>query len=557
MCSNRYSSYLDTAWTAGRPAERVVIKLDYANAVPGGYLSVAVNAAPHTWLSYVGTFAPTLQWDDLWQWPPDAFALANLVLDHTEAYRFVVAPPSSTRWPPFDHWEEEIQLPAQRWRELEDEPPPLVRDCWETLARSRDVPLTDVRSGTAWDVVSALLTLHALADEACATIATARRCGPASPFEAEALRLLESHGSLSRLPSARVRILPKTNFSPRGITIRSLSRYLGLCYEAVDVQWRRVEPTRQADAREYDILILPWPLSVKATDFRPVPADLIANMDRNEFGFFEFAPEGSLDVDVVDSLLAKAGRIDAVLLPECAVDAPSLPALESTLAAHDVGVLIAGVREPRVSTLGRNYLHFGVRTAAGWARYEQAKHHRWCLDERQIRQYHLTRSLDTKKLWWEAIDLHERVLHVVDLGNGITTAPMVCEDLASLDEVADNVRRIGPSLVPALLLDGPQLATRWPCRYASILTDDPGSTVLTLTSYGMASRSRPPGRTRSRVVAHWNSRADGLREIELGRGAAGILLHTTTETTTAWTADGRRHRGLPQLRLAGVRQVRS
>ena len=83
-----------------------------------------------------------------------------------------------------------------------------------------------------------------------------------------------------------------------------------------------------------------------------------------------------------------------------------------------------------------NYLHFGVATSTGWKRYEQDKHHRWCLDDRQIRQYHLTRSLEPKRLWWEAIDISERTLHVIDVGGGITTVPLVCEDLARLDEVA-------------------------------------------------------------------------------------------------------------------------
>jgi hypothetical protein len=123
--------------------------------------------------------------------------------------------------------------------------------------------------------------------------------------------------------------------------------------------------------------------------------------------------------------------------------------------------------------------------------------------------------------------------------------------------VADLVRRIGPSLVVALLLDGPQLATRWPSRYASVLADDPGSTVLTLTSYGMAARSRPAGRRPSRVVAHWNSRGDGLREIELAPGATGILLSTRREPTTLWTADGRRHDDVPSLKLRDVRQLRA
>ncbi len=133
----------------------------------------------------------------------------------------------------------------------------------------------------------------------------------------------------------------------------------------------------------------------------------------------------------------------------------------------------------------------------------------------------------------------------------------MCEDLARLDEVADLLRRMGPSLVVALLLDGPQLATRWPSRYASVITDDPGSAVLTLTSLGMAARSCPPGRRRSRVVAHWNGPADGLREVELARGAAAVLLSTTVERAAVWTADGRRHDGVPRLRLAAVRQLRA
>jgi hypothetical protein len=211
---------------------------------------------------------------------------------------------------------------------------------------------------------------------------------------------------------------------------------------------------------------------------------------------------------------------------------------------------------PTPATFGRNYLHFGVRTRTGWSRFEQDKHHRWGLDEAQIRQYHLSRALQPKRLWWEAIDIRERTPHIVDVGAGGTTAPLVCEDLARLDEVADLVRRIGPSLVVALLLDGPQLRSRWPSRYASVIADDPGSAVLTLTSFGMAVRSRPPGKRRSRVVAHWNDRTDGLHEIELARRAAGVLVTTSIESSVLWTADGRFHRDVPRLKLSGVRQLR-
>jgi hypothetical protein len=283
-------------------------------------------------------------------------------------------------------------------------------------------------------------------------------------------------------------------------------------------------------------------------------------MDLERFGFFEFAPETDLDCDFLSSVLAAAvtekGRVDAVIFPEASVHPESIPRLEDALADQGVSLLIAGVYEPATDVaLGRNFLHFGVRRGDGWNRFEQDKHHRWCLDERQIRQYQLTGSLDPKKLWWEAIDIGERKLYVIDVGGGLTMAPLVCEDLASLDEVADLVRRIGPGLVVAVLLDGPQLASRWPCRYASVIADDPGSSVLTLTSYGMASRSRPPGERPSRVVAHWNSRAGGVREIALSPGAVAVMLSTSLQGSTLWTADGRCHRDVPSLALTAVHQL--
>jgi hypothetical protein len=62
---------------------------------------------------------------------------------------------------------------------------------------------------------------------------------------------------------------------------------------------------------------------------------------------------------------------------------------------------------------------------------------------------------------------------------------------------------------------GPQLTSRWAARYASVLADDPGSAVLTLTSFGMAQRSRPHDRDPSRVLALWKDPERGMREIQL------------------------------------------
>jgi hypothetical protein len=189
------------------------------------------------------------------------------------------------------------------------------------------------------------------------------------------------------------------------------------------VSWRSSEGSAAIRRPEYNIVLLPWPLSLKAEDFRPAPPALLDNMDVDLFDFFEFVPEPALDRELLDALLEQAveavGRVDAVVLPEAAVQAEEIAGLERTLAEHGATFLIAGVREPpTASAHGRNYLHFGIRDNDGWSRFEQDKHHRWCLDASQIRQYHLSKALDPKKLWWEAIDVRERALHVIDVGGG-------------------------------------------------------------------------------------------------------------------------------------------
>jgi hypothetical protein len=153
--------------------------------------------------------------------------------------------------------------------------------------------------------------------------------------------------------------------------------------------------------------------------------------------------------------------------------------------------------------------------------------------------------------------LSTRSVRIIDSGGGATLAPLICEDLARLDEVADVLRRIGPSFVLALLLDGPQLAQRWACRYASVLSEDPGCAVLTLSSLGMVKRARPPGCAPSRAVAMWSDPTSGAICLELGRGAGALLIRSTVRSTTAWTADGRRYPvGMPSSVLTGVSHLR-
>ena len=359
---------------------------------------------------------------------------------------------------------------AREWRAAATNPdrgaPRSILGLWDTIGRNLSMPLDTIRRGETALVWETLITLHAMADEACAGLAAVELSSATGAFEQRAWHLLSDHGSLSRLSPARVRVTPKSHFTARGVTIRSFSRYLALMYESVEVQWRRIEtqlPSHNGayDRRDFNLVLLPWPLSVRSDAFRPIEGPL-ENMDRAAFGFFEFNPAPELDLELVAELVRRAQcsvrHIDALVLPEAAVDATEVAALEAILSDLGVFSLIAGVREGSSNGgLGRNYVHLGVHTRRGWGCLEQAKHHRWCLDESQIRQYHLTRSFNPSKQWWEGIDLPARTLQIIDVGGGATTAPLICEDLARLDEVADLLRRIGPSLVVGLLLDGPQL----------------------------------------------------------------------------------------------------
>ena len=147
-------------------------------------------------------------------------------------------------------------------------------------------------------------------------------------------------------------------------------------------------------------------------------------------------------------------------------------------------MLLAGAREPAPADgrLPGNWVHLGVHVGACWSHYRQNKHHRWFLDESQINQYHLAGALHPSVRWWEAMEVPRRSLQFLELSEGLTVVAVVCEDLARLDEVAELLRDVGPSLVVTILLDGPQLASRWTARYASVLADDPGTAVLTLTA---------------------------------------------------------------------------
>ena len=517
--------------------------------------TIAVEAAEPTSASVWSAVAGGQIGDELLDWPPDLFALTDVILARSEAHRFALSPPAGLSWPPdrVPGWPEAVSDSARRWSAwVEDGDgalPDLVAEKWAVLREDADTPLHRLANGHDWRLCEALLTLHAIADEACAGLGVALTAsdGMACVYRGRGRELLARTGSLARIPTHLIRVLPKVRTSPSGTSSRSLSRYACVQGPGVEAHWYKVlgrRPGTGPRSAGATFLLLPWPLRVRESDFHPLESS-VRSLTKEPYGFYEFVPSEALDLDLMDRVLVAAkdevDSVDVVCLPESSVDEGQIAELEALLGHHGVVGLIAGVRQRshQPGELPANWVHIAQSAGDYWVHVRQNKHHRWSLDERQINQYHLGGTLHPHIRWWEAMEVPRRSVQLVEVGEGVTIVGLVCEDLAQIDDVADLLRSVGPTMVVTPLLDGPQLASRWAARYASVLADDPGSAVLTLTSAGMARRSRPRGRDASTVVALWKDPVRGTREIPLEPGAHGILLSASADITTRRSGDGR------------------
>ncbi len=479
--------------------------------------------------------------DELLEWPADLFALTDVILGRSEVYRFILSPAADMQWPPrrFSNWSDAVQETTRHWTIwIEDRRcpfPDLLAEEWGVFCKRAGMPFEHLAEGRDWRMCEALLTLHAIADEACAGLGVAldQPEAKACLYRAHGRELLARTGSLARIPTHFLRVLPKIRRPPNGTSLRAFSRYACVHSAGVEACWYNV-PVRRIgtgpQARHANLLLLPWPLRVRESDFHPVESS-VQRLAKEPFGLFEFAPSERLDLDLVNRVILSANdevdRVDVVVLPESAVDESDLNDLETLLEHHGVSTLIAGVRQrSEGGRLPCNWVHssFSPRLEKGaspgssreqWFRIRQNKHHRWSLDEAQIYQYHLGGALYPQIRWWEAMDVPRRAVRFIELGDELTMVSLVCEDLAQIDDVAEVIRSVGPTVVVTPLLDGPQLSSRWAARYASVLADDPGSAVLTLTSYGMVQRCRPHGRNSSPIIALWKDPVRGSREIPL------------------------------------------
>src|SRR4029077_2732736 len=126
--------------------------------------------------------------------------------------------------------------------------------------------------GRDWRVCEALLTLHAIADEACAGLgrASAWTDRRGATYRARARELLARTGSLARFPPRLVRVLPKIRTAPTGRP--SFARYACVAGTGLEDSWHQ-QPARppgsEPQSEFVNFVLLPWPLRVRESDFRP------------------------------------------------------------------------------------------------------------------------------------------------------------------------------------------------------------------------------------------------------------------------------------------------
>jgi hypothetical protein len=506
-------------------------------------------------------------------WPPDAFALCASVLQRSGAYTHVVG-----HWPPRDFAPQEYTQKMRRygkaWRDGFDRPLPVpVRRWWKIVVRSKAVEISDLRHRRRrhFSLIESLLLILAAADEASKGIGIFGLEAP-DRFEKYYAHSVSGYGLSAetvcdKIPPNALRVLPKLHTPQAGLTIRSLSHHLALCPTGEVTPRFLLGPTSFRSApRKIQVLLVPWPEFINDEDFSPVSSP-IKNLPPN-FGFFNFSPNNGKRwpkarlEKIFQTAEQVAGGFDAVIFPELALHDKDLSTVHRQLkAVPRPQVLIAGVHQPQKNSPFASNSAVTLlpldSTGSSHIYSSQTKHHRWQLNASQIEQYHLSRSLDPKKIWWEASSMPARELNFFLLYSRITLSVLVCEDLARQDPVSDIVRAVGPNLVVSLLMDGPQLGHRWPARYATVLADDPGSSVLTLTSLGMVRRSRCLGKPESRVIALWKDAHAGPYEIDLPYDAQAVVLTLELEDYTEYTADGRPDDfGATRVLLKGMYYVR-
>jgi hypothetical protein len=417
-----------------------------------------------------------------------------------------------------------------------------------------------------------------------------------------------------------VRVVPKSHTPTVGCTMRTLTHNVALAppQGSVDLVWNRERSPTDENREPLNLLLVPFPYKISAQCFEPrenakafikgkesMEAQWACWFDVHQRWLREdgFKPTHSKDdpadaasrgalADFVYALVERArrdcGKVHGVLLPELALDWPAYDAIVRKFLQVDEAQPLD--RDHTVS-FRSDHLDFLVSGSSfdcrGWhatndkpgdkgnyvlvttfgldddekgllaTTYSRAKHHRWRMTGSQISDYALSASLDPHFAWWEAIEIPRREVGLTVFRQNSIFSAMICEDLARSEPCHEPLKSVGPNLVFALLMDGSQLPHRWAARYATSLADDPGSSVLTLTSLGLMERTNGAGVYKeSRNIAIWKEDTGKTMEIACPKDAQAVLLTLGGCKAFEQTQDGRQNCDATSWRYQGHQPVR-
>jgi hypothetical protein len=527
----------------------------------------------------------------------DLFAIAGFLLLKSGGYHHVspeVGGAASPRMITVTAAQRTAWIKAGReWREGPPgpipQPPKALIDAWKTLRRSFDAALFREKAPSAgprpwWPAAVALL---AIADEAAANIGFAGSRGSAQAFasDVQMRRVIADGGkvyTLSNADSDHACVLPKSRTPKVGCTLRSLSHNLALLPSRglARAYWSpgpQIVPEGAATANApFNLVIIPSPFKVRAEAFKGTPATDAswgwfhieshwcpksgANTgDKFTKGFAHFL---EFVTGVLDEAAKDVGEVHGLVFPEAALSYEVFEQLCLNLQRRQgLELLVAGLFDARDPQGGYREGNFAAMArldedATGDQKFDIAtreKHHRWRIEKSQIDAYALGSALDANSGWWEKIDILSRSLDVFVLRGGATVTTLICEDLARNDPCQELVRGVGPNLLIALLMDGPQLKDRWPARYATVLAEDPGSSVLSVTSKGLIARSNATKRfPPSDKIALWRDDSGRTEELSLPDGAHGLCLTLQPGAVNERSLDGRLNSSAQSWRLTGI-----
>lgn len=515
-----------------------------------------------------GTAGRKKAWKECPPWPPDVFAVAASLVSADGCYAGAAYTNGNSRGAVFSRqFRENVVADGKEWASAAI--PQRVAKAWSDLVARGENSVGEPRS-QRWHRDA--LYLLSVADQACAgfgfvsTPGETHNDSPMQLFCLEQYRqtILNRRSFLPHLPSSlciRVPpeaacVQPKAVTAQVGSTIRSLSHNLALLPARGEVSSHWIlDPERSADRSDVNLLLVPFPYHADSSCFEPVGRGCYGNAD-----FFQVSQRWLRDgrrkirakelATFIRELIALSGaQIHGVIFPELALtDELAFDTARRLDIDSELEFFICGAAsEPgRRGGLPRNEVFtalFSANTSSDLIfLWNQSKHHRWRLDPGQIGAYDL-QQLRTQSSYWENIDITNRAVMFWPLRHGATVGTLICEDLARIDPVQPLFRAVGPNLVIALLMDGPQLERRWPGRFATSLADDPGSSVLTVNSLALIRRSERHASPAYKISLFKQPNASA-RELELERGSHALVLRLRYSREENWTADGRSDNGM-------------